>query len=674
MLKRKSVVALIIISFWFFYTILTVTSFVATARESFHDHTQLRKNVVDFNLETAAHFLMTEKTKALLPRLQRAREIKEFDFFLLRKNGEVLDYYNKDNNLEGINHDYQVINQFQETDTYILKTLNIHDYKLTLGIVKAESSYILYELKRGRFGILLDLTLVTLLVAAIVYLILKDILQLSKILSSSDRGNLQGVQSVSKEGEVLLKASRGFEELNQSLKNNNLLIMSSLGPAIRHELKLGKAPPYPIQCTLARVDLNGYTQLFLQEKPEVLFYILSTYFQRSRELIERYHGLIYQYVGDEIIFLIKEDQGTGSSARMALAAIRSLFEMGKELITPEVPNGLRLKASLVTGTLQFVKMDQGHSFSGLPLIESVRMLGQVSEKNDNSLIIYAESLAQLDKLCEPNEQRTAVFKGFATESQLLDVRKFTSLHTALSTLPLSLVTKYYRSDKDIQDLLAHMKNLILQAEWDDFFNLISGLRDLHLQNPGPNIAQAYQQILESCFAINMHKLTDSKAFSALISLGQNLLAPQVVSPDLQGLLVKADTSADPRVRANAVITMSALGIEIPDLQEKFYSSNNRLAADAIFVAGQKEFTEVLYSRLNEFIHSDQPKFVASALYLIAALIDYHRERDMVYLKTNPHLKALALQIMNFTSHPDPMIQARAQKSLEIVRHGGYLET
>jgi hypothetical protein len=148
----------------------------------------------------------------------------------------------------------------------------------------------------------------------------------------------------------------------------------------------------------------------------------------------------------------------------------------------------------------------------------------------------------------------------------------------------------------------------------------------------------------------------------------------MLTPELEQQLLTCEKALDARVRANTIMAMAALNMEIPALEEKFFSVNNRLAADAIYVAGQKEFTEVLYNRIHEFMHSDQPRFIASGLYLTAALIEHHQQKDIVYLKTNSNLKALAKEISNFILHPDPMVQARAKKSLEIVEHGGFLET
>jgi adenylate cyclase len=655
------------------YSIVTIGTYIYQASDAYHGEVERKKKLIDFYENLGIYFLLNQKPESLVSKLLQARELREFDFFLLRKNGDVLGFYNKDNYLEGINHDYKIIDEFQETEEFALKTVAVNDYKLTVGINKVESSFLLHQFQARKRVIIQDLILVTTLVFIIVYLILKDIIQISKALQSRTREDLDLIQTRSKEGEILLQAATGYEKSTQGLRKDNLLLASSLAPAVRSEIRSGQEPPYEIDCTLGRIDLNGYTQLMLQKEPRELLSILNQYFQNSRDLIERYNGgLIYQYVGDEIIFLFKEDPKSPSVLR-AVSAVRSMMEMAEGLVTPGVPNGMRLKASLVSGKLQFVKLDQGYAFSGLPLIESVRMLGQVSERSESILVVYSDSLKDISEYAEASGNKTAVFKGFATESHIVEIKKFTTVDIALKKFPLSKVSEHFRSNRDLLGVLTALEKFVDAKDENKFFELIGPLRNMQVGQVDEKVVTAYLGLLKHCLKLGDDKLPESKRLASVISLSQNILQKDQLRPQWVDALQRCENAQDPRVQANALIVQAHFDLDIKGLDKKMNSTNNRIAADAILVAGRQDFNEDLFTRVKSFLQSDQPRFKASALYLIAALIEYHFDRDLVYLKANSYLRQLAKEIPPYTKDPNPMVQSRARLSLSAIQKVGLYE-
>jgi hypothetical protein len=655
------------------YSTMTVGLFLyqtSTAYDQENDH---RKELVQFYLEMGESFLIDDKIDTLNSYLQSARKLGELDYYIIQKKDEVLGFYNKDNFLKGINIDYPVDGKFQETESFALKTIQVDQYKLTIGISKVLRAFLLAQLELRKYSIIQDLLLITTFVFLIVYLILKDIVQLSRALQSRSREDLDLIQTRSKEGEILLQAATGYEKSTQGLRKDNLLLASSMAPAVRAEIRSGQEPPYEIQCTVGRVDLNGYTQLFLQKKPQELLAILNQYFQQSRDLIERYNGgMIYQYVGDEIIFIFKEDGKTPSVVR-AVAAIRSLIEMAESLVTPGLPNGLRLKSSLVTGKLNFVKLDQGYAFSGLPLIESVRMLGQVSERNESILVVYADALKDISDYCEVFGNKTAVFKGFETESHIVEIKKFTSVETALQKIPLQLVSENFRSNKDLLHIITKAEKLLESKDDAHFFELISPLRNMQVSWVDEKVVNAYLSLLKLCFRCGEEKLAESKRLGSVISLSQNILQKDQLKPQWVDALQKCESAADPRVQANALIVQAHFDLDIKGLDKKMHSNHNRIAADAVLVAGRQDFNEGLYERVQAFLNSDQPRFKASALYLIATLIEYHFDRDLVYLKANSYLGRLAKEVPKYAQDPNPMVQSRAKLSMKAIEKVGLYE-
>lgn len=348
------------------------------------------------------------------------------------------------------------------------------------------------------------------------------------------------------------------------------------------------------------------------------------------------------------------------------------FEVAESIRTPAVPDGLRLKASIVSGHLNFVKLDQGHSFSGLPLIESVRMLGQITEKSENTLIAYAESQGFLLDLCEPTHSKIAVFKGFSHESHLLEIRKFVSIDQAATSLSLTELGKNFHGDADIVFLLKKLRLQLVNGQAKDFFELIAPLREFTVGEPSLDIKNEYQQILQHCIDSNELKKQDCKELAALVSLAKNILTSQQVDPIFVNYLDRIEKANDPRVIGNVLAIKSFFGLEAKNIEEKFKSPSNRLAADSLIFSGTKGLSDIVTNRTKEFLSSDNPFFVASGLYVIAALFEYHQSRDLVYVKTNANFRNLALLVPSYLDHPNEIVRNRAKRSMDILILGGLI--
>ncbi|MES3038344.1 MAG: hypothetical protein V4736_10600 [Bdellovibrionota bacterium] len=668
-MKRKSIIILLLGAFWLGYTILTIGTYVYENGKFYQAEVDRRKGLIDFHLDNGIHYLMNQKINSLLPRLHMGRELREYDFFILKEKDKVHGFYNKDNYLEGINHNYQIIDQFQESDEFALKTAQIQDYKLTLGINKNKNAF-LWDLFRDRKSVIAqDLFLVTLLLSIIAYLVLKDIIDISKALQTNTRFRGKTLRTRSSEAETLLQASLGFETSNSDLKAANLLLSGSLGPAIQHELRSGKTAPYLIPCTLVRIDLNGYTQLFLEKDSHSLLQMLNQYFKESRQIIERYGGLIYQYIGDEIIFIIKSTTTSEISTQKALNTIRSIFDSAKKISSAEVPKGLRLKASLVTGELHFIPLDEGHAFSGLPLIESVRMLGQVTEKTESRLIIYSESLPAVQELCHASQLRTTVFKGFNRESEVIEVEDFISISEAFKKFPLKSISDYYRNDDDLVFIIEELRKYIQSENLDQFMELASPFMNFSVTDASLPLRSAFKNMLKDCLQQKMAQQSESRFLAMVISLSEHLLGSGQKDSELEAYLDECGVAQDPRVAANTIMAKFHLDLDINKEIQKHSPQSNRLSANILLYQGKTGLTPTVAKKIKTFLSSSEPKYIASGLFLVASLYDHYRQLDLVYLKSNPHFKNLAEMVPQFLQHPDPMVRDRAAISQKIINPG-----
>ncbi|MFV8256884.1 adenylate cyclase [Bdellovibrio bacteriovorus] len=641
--KNKSVVVLIVSVFWIGYVIASAVQFYLNVKELTDREVERRLIQMRFVQESFTPLVITENFTQLKDRLEGARNLFLIDFYILQNGPEVVLWYNNFDNLAGINVDYQNFNQTLETDKLAIRTIKLMDYRFTVGVFQDKNQIMLQTALSMKGLILQDLLIVTLIVGLVVYLFLKDILDITQILSNRDRSKLASIKTLSKEGRTLLQATQTYESTKKYLEHENRYYSDSLTPAILHEMKSGQKAPYAFQSTMIRVDLNGYTQIFLDKKDEYVTEIMNTYFIKARELIERYNGLIYQYVGDEIVFHIKEDKQ--NSQALALACLRSVFEAAQQ-IEASLPEGadhyFKVKGSFVLGKIRFVNQDSGFALSGLPLIESARLLSQVDDKASSSVTFYAEAADSVEGLCTVSDTKETLLKGFSKPSTLFRAKDFTTVTEALQK-DVSLLT-YFRSDEDLCAAYEFLSAEIEAGKDQSFFTAFGILKTYKVRMSGEMQAEAFTSFLRTILSANKVGKANDKVLSAAISLASNFVPSYLVKESLLEVLSSCLEHTDPRVQANTIIVLGDLAEDIAFLRRFVYSKNNRVSADALLVSGKRNMDKELAEKLKEYLDSKNPLFVASGRFVVKSLGEHYKSVDPVFYETNPHLKELVSRL------------------------------
>nr|BFD65051.1 hypothetical protein HAGR004_00730 [Bdellovibrio sp. HAGR004] len=640
---RRSVVISIVAVFWLGYVIASSTQFFFDVKSATENEILKRQQQMQFVQESFIPAVLSENRSLLKDRLEAARKIHMLDFYILQKDREVLEWYNNFNNLAGINADYKVFNQVLQNDQLAFRTVKLMDYRFTVGVLQDKKNIMLQTALNMKGQIIQDILIVTLLAGLIVYIFLKDILSLTKILSTRDRSQLASIKSLSKEGQTLLKATQSYESTKQYLEHENRYYSDSLTPAILHEMKSGQKAPYAFQSTMIRVDLNGYTQIFLEKKDEYVTDIMNAYFIQARELIERYNGLIYQYVGDEIVFHIKE--GPQNSQAMALACLRSVFKAAQD-IEDSLPAGadhcFKVKGSFVLGKIRFVNQDSGFALSGLPLIESARLLSQVDDKASSSATFYAEASESLKELCTIADTKETLLKGFSKPSTLYRAKEFTNIEKALAA-DITLLT-YFRSDEDLCYAYKFLTQELEAGKDSTFFTAFNILKTFKLKMSTEAQADGFTRFLSDILKLNQEQKANDKALSAVISLASNFVPAYLVKENLLEQLGVCLEHKDPRVQANAIIVLGDLAKDIAFLRRFVYSKNNRVSADALLVSGKRDLDKELTEKLKEYLDSKNPLFQASGRFVVKSLGEHYKSSDPIFYETNPHLKELLTKL------------------------------
>lgn len=638
--NKRSLVFLILFFFWVGYVTFTSVQFYFLALKVAESQIEKRKEHLEYILKSNVSTLIKSTPESLKYKLDEAKKLGLINFFILQKDKEVVFFENKSGNVKDLDHNYVNFDIFIDTNDMTFKTIKLMDYKLTAGTYTNRNGIVLEIIRNMIFVILKDILVVTSILGIISFLILKDIINLSKTLSSRSRSDITKIKTRSAEAETLVKASLGLEGERVRLERLSETYGETVGPAIRHELNSGKEAPYNFPATLSRVDLNGYTQIFLEKDDSYLTSILNQYFERARETIERYNGLIYQFVGDEIVFIFKDEMSPDlSTESLATSCIRDLFAEAA-LIEQGLPEGanhyFKLKGSFAKGSMRFTQLDEGHAMSGLPLIESVRLLSLIDEKSHQVLAFFQESQAQTEGLAFIFDRKENHLKGFKEASLICRARDFNSIDWIFESNQWKQLS-YFRSDAHTIAILKRLRMMAVTKRDDDIMQILMALKYHKFAQTSADLAREAELTLNTFLTGEAEDLLSTKSLSATVSLVGRLIPKDLWNESLQKSVTTLLTHKDPRVQANAIVVLGRYEYPARKIWDKMFSQNNRLAADTIMEVAKQQLNDEVIEALGRLLSSSTPVYVRSGEYARNQILKYYSEVDPVFAKTSPYL-------------------------------------
>jgi len=676
-LRKQSLVYLILITFWAAYVTWSFSFSIHNIDKTTQKHFEFRKKRMDFAMDSAIPFLVKDNALSLVDYLKKANEQQLLDFYLLTKkvpkseSRQVIGFAAPQDNLEGINWNYEPgkntpdkIEEAYEDNDVFYKTVQVEDYYFTVGIRKKLNDLVYEQALQVKNAFIQDMLVVTLMLSFIVFIFTKDILTLSKSLKQKDSVLKKGLASLSAEGQVLLAATRTFASNEKNLRNQNKQYSEVIAPALIEEIRLQTPPSSILQTTLVRIDLNGYTQLFLDRKETNITEILNAYFKRSREVIERYHGLVYQIIGDEIVFHIKDSKNYDSQI-MSLFCLRHLFDVTQEIESlylsddQKKNSSFKIKASFIHGNLKFIKLDDGFALSGLPLIESVRMIGAFEEKKTNSITCTKQVADKYFNVFEIEHTTEKQFKGFDSKVEICLIKNFRSENQILNCFDKAQFARYARKDADIIRSLHHLENYIRQSDLAHFYGVVNEMKNYKLMSASTALITAYADLIE--YALDEFEINPMKKdyLSALVSLSYNLVPTQMYNSDIKRLFSQCLKIGDPRTQANVVTALEEFDPKSEIYKDYYDSESNRLAANALLVDARKGLDKKVKAKIVNFVKSENLFFVASGLWVIEQSAFHHKQNDPVYFSSNSYFEELFELAKKFTNHENEMVRKRA---------------
>lgn len=696
--KRKSFVVVLLVSFWFGYTMLSIIQTVFSSIQIKKKIEDNKNKEIEFILLGIKDYLMSENDDIVKRQLKIATNLHFIDYYCFRKitdNKEVIlsDFTKKSGDSACAIFNVSKFNDYESFMKYsqvIVRSIKVDDYILTVAYASDLWAFLTWEHKENLIPFLKDIFIITVFVGILIFLILKDFVVIEQLLKKGNRDKLSKMKATSKEAQTLIDSTRALDSINIQQKENIHFLQNTVGDALATEIYQQTPSLTSIPVSVVRIDLNGYTQIFLEKKEEHIVSVLNEYFQVTNDIIKRYQGEIYQIIGDEVIFifkdpdyLLKRKSATDELDHKlkALFSVKAIFEWSKKLdkkISDHYGHRFLLKASISSGMLKFVKLNTGFAFAGVPLIESVRLLGSVSDKNENTLIVIENEYLNFQNFFPISNQKITHLKGFEESVKIFEIKEFSSLEEyftkALNTEQEELFRfkmkylDYFKSQDDVLQMLLLVHKYFLAKNYKPIFYLLQSLKKVNLSIPDTMIAQRLYQVLIDNFAAIQLKSTEFSFLSGLVLLVKNLVHKELWSDSWNQLLKNYLLSNNPRVVANASDVYYFYHDKIDAIKSILTSwrENNRISALYILAKLKRELTKKDAETVIHWLKSNNPLFQASALYLIEEIIKFYAEKDKVMYQTNDSildLKVAGLQLLN---SPNEMVKSRAESLKQCV--------
>lgn len=599
--------------------------------------------------------------------LSRNRDRKLIDFFVVRSRNEVLLVENIDLPKNGSLEILEKTDQLLVYDQIALLTMNLSGYAVTIGFNRSWEMFRKDSLNTLLKYWIQDLLLVPFIVFGLVAFFFRDIFKLIRRFDQRDKVDVSDLKAQSAEGEKLKQAILGYEENISELSGARRVFEKQIYSAVREEIRSGQKPPYRFSCTLVRTDLNNYSGIRKSSDPALFQSVIDDLFVGFMDIIAKYKGHVTEFLGDELILYFK-DSDSRNSVVLAAACVRDLNDFADEMgvrALKELGSELKMKTALCHGTIEVSEATRGYQFQGESLIESVRILKVIDEKEQHVVLVSEKTSQVASSFLTFEHYKTSELKGLGTLNlmRVCDLPKLADRLVGMSSdrcWELSL----YRSERHLIELLLYFEQAksSRQNGYRIQLALMKQMRDcLVVPSGSERVARAYRRVLVSARELNGRYADQEHEhwLSAVVALSTNLLSDvafMYVQDDFIDLLGKQQG----RILANAVeaIQRESLSGNLQSF-ELIHHSNNRIVANALVLLGKGEVTSKVVDRLHQMLKDNDPLFVASGLYALGQVASHHRERDLVYFRTHAGLSELVEQIPSFFNSSNEMIRRQA---------------
>lgn len=657
-LKHRPFLISLSVTFLIGYALSDISHFLFSNFRYYEEYNRERSLQLINYAKLGVLLLKHDETKDLKSRLDEAIQFHYFDFYILRDGDQTLGYSNSGGSRQAIDVEY-VPNRMVKTDRLTYLSIKNGNYTLTLGLNYRPGAYLSYIWQENRSKLLIDILIVVFMAAAIAFYFFRDIRSLVNGLRRLGKKEFTPASSL--EAKVMLSGLQTYESDLGRLRAKEKQLRRQVSGSIRTELDSGLTPPYDFRCVMVRTDINQYSTIYATFPVSEFMEVINEFFTRSSQTIEQYGGYVTEFVGDEIIYYFKEEDHENAAA-VAVAAIRDINGIAASLHERTVrQNGypFRVKSSLACGSLHFGQQVDRLALSGGVFVETVRILSEIEEKEENSIYLPARLASRLEPVAATAEKKIVRLRGIPGETRLYRVSGLRSLEEVLSgaTIKNSGRLAYFREEKDICRVLEWASGT--KAPSPVVLAYINALRHFVSPRESRNIRAAYESFLAGT------ETADAKLKGTAIALAARLFTPNLYNPFLKEAFQRGLQAADPRVVANAVEAFIHFdpGNRELMLMDLCRHQNNRVLANALLKLGMVELSREVVRELGEMLQSKDPLWQASGCFALGELAHYYQIHDPIFYGTSIDLKRLIKLASGLRDSSNEMVSRQATRAL-----------
>lgn len=213
-------------------------------------------------------------------------------------------------------------------------------------------------------------------------------------------------------------------------------------------------------------------------------------------------------------------------------------------------------------------------------------------------------------------------------------------------------------------ILDLMRDDVENGHRGEFFHKFYDLKEQTYTHVSAEVVRLYKSILRTAVKKFKSDKSMNNVLSAAISLCHNLIPTINYDMEIDEIFTVCLELDDARTKANIITALGEYNPESPLFKDYFDSQSNRIAAEAMTIEAKKVLSPEIIDRIDLFLKSSNPYFVASGIYMVAMLADhFHETKNATEQKKLARFYPL---ISKYTGHPHEMIRKRAQKSIGAV--------
>jgi class 3 adenylate cyclase len=665
--KKPFLIALGFVTFIAF-VIYSVVQYRNVLLDDLEEYTVNGENQVIVYAEICGRLAKAGRLEDAQEILDTAKRARHIDFYILQYKGAPLFVDAFDDNLEKFNRDYAERDVLRRGADVSFYSKAVDDETvLTVGINTNAGRHVTTMMAKMWKELAQDI-LVTLAIAlAAAAYFFRDILKIFKMLRERGVRDFRNVRFSSREAEIIGKSLAGYEHEVGELDRKATTFGNQVLPSLRSEILSGKKPPYEFKCTMVRTDINNFSSIFHNHDNDKFMAVINSFFSDASHIIARYRGYVHEFVGDEIIFYFKDDDCPNSIVT-ALSAIRDINAVASRydgVTVKEHGYHFTVKSSLAHGKVRFGHLVNGFTLAGSVLIETVRILSHVVEKDGNVACFDGLHLGLVEPYCDVSEYAQVSLKGFSGEKHLYRYSGHRKIEWLLANpTPKNLAALgFYRDDADLIKIMRQLRENGEGFSEDNQLRVIQVLRDVVVTRSGVELSSELVTWIET-LAANVkpdRKYIESRVLSAACMLMINLVPQDNFSSTLERRLTRLLKNQNRRVVANIldVLTHFKSNGDADLVRDLLGHEDGRVAANALVYEGARGISTHVLKRLKKMMAAKSPLLVASGLYALGEIARHHRASDYVYYSSQVEFLALTYELPKFVSADDAMVRRQA---------------